>query len=367
MKREKVTPLLKIAITLFAMLLAFSLVQVADARLVQSEEDMTIRDNGLRFLTDVARLNLSSYDIDVQISDTAPVAFAAKQLGFNLTSAESNIRVNFMILDTMLFWFKIYPNKGSPTLIEPASSDILSTAKDTLDRLQAFSAKEYLPTMRSTLDTVTKLENSKATIANFTQEITVSGSSVRISWEPYNNGLSNQQNKLYLEFEDGCLIHYSNWLGIHERGSSDVKISEQEAIQIAMEHARAYSWTQGNETISNVNVLDKPVLTSISLQNRGTNNTLYPLWDIHLPLDKMYPGGVTGFHVLLWADTGEVSSITPIGFGGNPNASPSESTETTAPSTQTGPDYGIAVAITLVAATIISASCLIYKRKRQQN
>jgi len=320
-----------------------------------TEQDKILQDNALRFLTNVAKLNTSSYHVEVFLDDK-PGPNYDKTLKFNFTSGKTKLDVLCLFRDNSLFWCTIYPVTGSPAFTTPESSDVLSTAKGTLDRLQAFSAKEYLPTVRSMLDTVTELRNSKTTISDFTQEIAVSGNTVRISWEPFANGLSNPQNKLLLEFQNGKLTFFYNCLGLFKIGSADVKISEQEAIQIATEHARNYSWEVGNETISNANVLDTPVIANLSLQNRG-NNILYPYWNIWLPLDKIYPGGVTSFHVTIWADTGEVAFIAPIGYGGDPNAVPSESQETTS-------DYSLAIAITLITATAVIVSYLFYKRKR---
>ncbi len=320
-----------------------------------TEQDKILRDNALSFLTNVAKLNTSSYNVEVFV-DNMPGFNYDKTLKFNFSSAESKIDVLCLFKDNSLFWCTIYPVKGPPAFTTPKSSDVLTTARDTLDSLRAFSAKDYLPTMRSMLDSVTELKSSKTTVGNFTQEIAVSGSIVRISWEPFANGLSNPQNKLTLEFKDGNLMFFADYLGMFKIGSTEVKISEQEAIQIAIERARAYSWVQGDETVSNVNVLDSPVIANISLQNRG-DNTLYPFWDIWLPLDKTYPGGVTAFHVGIWADTGKVEYITPIGYYGAPGSVPSESQETSS-------DYSLAIAIALIATTAVIVSYLLYKRKR---
>lgn len=318
-------------------------------------QDKILLDNALSFLTNVAKLNTSSYNVEVFV-DNIPGFNYDKTLKFNFSSAESKIDVLCLFKNNSLFWCTIYPVKGPPAFTTPKSSDVLTTARDVLDSLQAFSAKDYLPTMRSMLDSVTELKSSKTTVGDLTQEIIVSGNVVTISWEPFANGLSHPQNKLILEFQDGYLRFFCDYLDVYKIGSAEVKISEQEAIRIAMEHARAYSWVQDGKTISNANVLDSPVIANISLQNRG-DNTLYPFWDIWLPLDKMYPGGVTAFHVGIWADTGEVEFITPIGYGGFPGAVPSESQETS-------PDYSLAIAITLIAATAAIVSYLFYKRKR---
>jgi hypothetical protein len=357
---------------LLTILLMFLLVSIAKASPPATpspppltEQETILRDTALEFLTDVFRLNTLGYHTEVYVNNRPGPNYDAS-LKFNFTSAESKVEALFLFRDNSLFWCMLSTIKGSPAFITPKASDILDTAKDTLDRLQAFSAKDYLPTMRSMLNSVTELQNSKTSNANFTQEIAVNGNDVTMSWEPFANGLSNQQNKLYLEFKDGNLMFFADYLGTYNIGSAEIKISEQEAIKIAIEHARAYSYMQGDETVSNITVLDSPVIANISLQNRG-NNTLYPLWDIRLPLDKMYPGGVTAFHVSIWADTGEVSYITPIGYGGDPNAVAPESQAATPSPTQVALDHSLAIVAALVAATatvvVIAASVLFIKKR----
>jgi hypothetical protein len=322
-----------------------------------TEQDKLLRDIALSFLTNVATFNISSYSVEVFV-DNNPGPNYDKALNLKFISAESQVDMTCLFREKSLFWCTIYPVKGSPAFTTPKSSDTLSIAKDTLDKLQTFSTKDYLTTLRNMLNTVTELKSSKITTTDFTQEIAVSGSTVTISWEPFNNGLSNPQNKLYLEFENGNLRFFADYLGMFKIGSSEATISEQEAIKIALDHAKAYSWEQDGETVSNVNVLDSPIIANISLQNRG-NNTLYPHWDIWLPLDKMYPGGVTAFHIGIWADTGEVAFISPLGYYGAPNT---DSSETQTP--QATLDYGLSVAIVLIAATIVIASYLFIKRNR---
>ncbi len=320
-----------------------------------SEENKLLQDNALTFLNNVAKLDTTEYNIEVYV-DERPGPNYDKTLKFNFSSAESQIDVLCLIKDNSLFWCTITPIKGSPAFTTE-TSDVLSNAKDALDELQTLSPKSNLASIRSMLNSVAELKNSKTSTADFTQEISVSGNTVRISWEPFANGLSNSQNKLTLEFDNGNLKFFADYLGMFTIGSSEVKISEQEAIQIAIEQVKAFSWVQGNETVSNVTVLNNPVIANLTLQNRG-NATLYPYWDIWLPLDKMYPGGVTAFHVSIWADTGEIAFITPIGS----NNDPTDQVGTT--QQQPTADYNFVLVLTLIAATAIIVGYLFYKRKR---
>jgi hypothetical protein len=322
-------------------------------------EDKILADTALQFLNNVANVNTSSYHI---IANEAHSVLSGKTLKFTLSSSAGILSVIAEFANGRLFWCSILPVKGSPALNQPVSSNILSTAKDTLDRLQAFSTRDYLPTFQSMLNSVTELQDSKTSNANYTQEITVSGSTIRISWEPFVNDLSNPQYRLFLEFRNGNLEYYADYLGIdvYSIGSSEVEISEAQAIQIAIERVRVFSYVQDGETVSDFTILDSLVIANVSLWNRG--NTLYPFWSIKLPLDKEYPGGVTAFQVGIWADTGEVSYFTPIGYYGDLDASESPPPESSA----TLPTGVILYASAVVATIVISVVALALKKRKHQ-
>jgi len=322
-----------------------------------TEQEIILRDKALNFLTSIFMLDISKYNVSEVITSESTLGMFVT---LKLSSDDGKLDVGSIFRNSEIIWCKLYTVEGSPAFINTASSDVLNAAKGTMDRIQAYLAKDYLQDMQSMLDTITELKNSKITTGNITQEIAIDENVVSIKWEHFTNNIRSQQNSLKLEFKNGNLMYYADYLGIYEIGSTDIIISEQKAIQIAIEHARAYSWQAGNETVSNVTVLDSPVITDISLQIRG-NFTKYPLWEIWLPLDKVYPGGITSFHVLIWADNGKVAYITPIGFYGDPTAVPSESQEGTLPA-QAAPEYSLA--IVTAAAIIVILGYLLFRRRR---
>ena len=137
-------------------------------------------------------------------------------------------------------------------------------------------------------------------------------------------------------------------------------------------YASTYSYKQYNETVSNFTILDNYISANISLEVKK-DYTLYSLWRIMLPLDDMYPGGVTAFKVLMWADTGEIGSFTPIGFYGtldddfspNTQQTPLPTAQLTSQQNQgTIPD-SLIIAIALTTASIFIAGYLLcYRRKK---
>ena len=346
---------------LFAMLFMFSFAQMVNVEAATiavplTEQEKILQDNALTFLTDVFELDLARYSITQVTAASAPVPNGV-YIEFKFESSEGKLDVSSEFSNGKLIWCKLYPVKVSPVYTtSKQSSDVINTAKGTLDRIQKFSAKEYLLTMRNMLDTVTELKGSEVTIGDFTQDIEVSENTVKMSWAPFANGLSNPQYKLYLEFKNGHLTQYANYLEIYKIGSSEVNISEAQAIQIATDYAKTFSYTQENDT-----VLDSIAMARISLDKRGSN-TLYPFWSILLPLDEMYPGGVTAFSVGIWGDTGEIAYFTPVGSSGDPNAVPPESPEVP-PSAPIPLEQIVAVVSALMAAVAVTGY-LLYNRKR---
>jgi hypothetical protein len=344
-----------------------------------SEEDKILENDALQFMSDVANINVSSYRIEnlwVRNEAPVPLPFSGKTFHFNLSSTAGLLDVIVEFTNGELFWSSIYSVKGSPIRNLPTSSDFLTTAKDTLAQLEAFSAKDYLPTFQNMLSSITELKDSEVSNANWTQKITTRGNLVSITWEPYANSLSNPQNNLYLEFQNGNLQIFSNYLGLYEIGSSDIKISEAQAIQIAVDHARNFSYVQNGVTVSNFTILEDLSTAKISLGMRG-NNTLYPYWSIMVPLAKEYPGGVTYFRVVMWADTGEITYFSPMGSYGISNSDGSNAIPSSGPQQTTSPTAnapsenrnvlmttGLMIGLAMVAVAIIVAGYLFFKRKK---
>ncbi|MDR0372688.1 MAG: hypothetical protein LBI79_03895 [Nitrososphaerota archaeon] len=284
-----------------------------------SEEDKAIVDNIVTFLDKVFKLDTSKYSIESGRS-RGLVSGVDKSFTIYLSSAESEVDILCDIRDDAIVWCSIYLPKGSPIYTTP-TADILSNAKETLAELTTFAPKSYLPAIQDMLNSVKAIENSTTLTADLTQIIdireVIGEDLVMMSWAPFANGLVYSQNTLSLHFDtSGHLRFFADDFGRFAIGTSEAKVSEQEAIQIAMEQVQAFSWEQDGEVVSNVEIRSDQTLTRLSLQRRNQGDTLYPYWDVYVALDKMYPGGVTAFHVAIWADTGEIDYVKPIGFYG---------------------------------------------------
>ncbi|MBC7130670.1 hypothetical protein H5T51_05565 [Candidatus Bathyarchaeota archaeon] len=141
-------------------------------------------------------------------------------------------------------------------------------------------------------------------------------------WTYTLNGVEAPSKCVAVYFEDGFLKYFIDTWDIYKIGSSTINISEEEAVNIAIEHAKKFSWkvSMGGDNIpievkefKIVGVSETKLVFSNYIEKNQARNgdplTLYPGWHIKLSLDKLYPGNVYGIEVAIWADTGEVHDI----------------------------------------------------------
>jgi len=328
-----------------------------------TEADRNLLNTIMTFLNDVFKLDTSKYNTDLVRVD-GPRNYYDKVFRVYLSSAESDLTISCDIKDNAIIWCKLYPTRGSPIYTTP-SLDVLRSAKATLEDLNAFSPKNYLPTIRNMLNNVEKIKNSTISNADFTQTIDINtvfeseGELVMMSWAPFANGLVHSQNTLSLHFDTaGHLVFFSNGLDIFSIGSFEARVLEQEAIAIAVGLVNDFAYEYYDEIVSNFEIRNEHIETRLSLQRRDMGIVLYPCWDVWVPLAEVYPGGVTAFHAVIWADTGVVEYFTATGFYGDPNDS-----DTMNNSQQSSLDYRIAGVFIVVAVAVITG-CIVYKKKR---
>jgi hypothetical protein len=212
--------------------------------------------------------------------------------------------------------------EGTPILTK-AVNTARNMAKDFLGSYQSLSGDSFYGELSSTLNNVDDSKNSTTTFGNVKLEVTTSENGKTFVWSYTFNGVDAACKCVSLMYKDGFLKYFVDTWDLYKVGSTKVSISEEEAVAIAMERAKAYSWKVGlgNDTveINNFTVtkaMEKRLVfcNSINADNaRGEDRfMLYPMWRIGVGLDKYYPGDVFGIYVDVWADTGEIRDVREI-------------------------------------------------------
>jgi hypothetical protein len=345
-----------------------------------AEESPADLEEVLVFLRDVVQLDMTKYEAHLSTSGVLPwmegLAHTTGQYRIDSSGlgGTSIINVNFAFWDKTLISCSLYEvSQGPPIYSEQPSTD-LRDAASFLQRYQAYTGDTALEKMRNLLDTVNPATNTTTTVDNIKLTVSVTPDETRFVWSTTYNGAD--YNRLILEFENGYLFDFYDDRSFYNVGSTEVNISEEEAVRIALEHVATYSYTYNGTEIAKFNIVEEQIRTKLQVMGKFNALELYPLWTVDLPLDEVYSSGVSYIEVRLWADTGEIIDCEALGYGGGsgfPDDSSADPSASEVPSsTDTPPDNGIPpetamyIAIGLAAVLIpIALATIIYKRKRK--
>jgi hypothetical protein len=268
------------------------------------------KDAALDFLTAVAGVDISKYNIE-KIDVLEPgFGIAEKTVKYSLESDGSKMEVVSNFKDGALVWCKIYRLEGLP-ILTVSSADALDSAKSLLSRYQSVSKAPYLQLMQDSLNTLTELTSITTENANMKLEVHDEANYSQFSWTATVNGIEMPSKQVSLVFYNGTFETFGDYWNCFTVGNTDIKFDIDDAIQIAKEHVQNHSYNIGDIVVNNFTILDDFIVAELTMQDRG-DYVLYPWWEIRLPLDKAYLGSVTEIRVLMWADTGEVTYVEAI-------------------------------------------------------
>ncbi|MGD9130539.1 MAG: hypothetical protein PVH73_03070 [Candidatus Bathyarchaeota archaeon] len=291
-------------------------------------DELTVPEKALAFLEDVAMLDMTRYNATLEINDVSYPnelqGLAQRNVVYILFSDEGELEAAFSFKNES-FAFCSLMTFGSPLYSEPQSKDIVDSAKDFLQRYQTYvgdpdfdGTRDYAEA-RSILDTVDVTENVTETSNHVKLEVISSIDYTAFVWEYVLDGVAFPW--MSLEFNDGLVWGFDDNWRLYSVGSTDLAFSEEEAITLALDYLDEFSWNATTEEGKSVEVTEFGILeeprdvTLVTTRNKEPL-TLYPSWQVTVYLDDVYPGNVNRITLVIWADTGEVISCTPLGGGG---------------------------------------------------
>ena len=328
------------------------------------------------FITDVLMLDTAKYNVSVKVLP-APTQLGAPpqwvHVDYTFRAENSDLLVSFLFKNGCLAICNVYLDKGSPIFRSEMPENLLERAKTILERYEKYCGEEHIKSMREMLFSVKKLQNHTSIRGNMKFSISIEplkyapSNITRIEWVYVENGIEFRQKNVEIKFSNRK-IHLTDQWKIYRVGSAKLKVSKEDAVRIAKEACKNFTYTvaMGNGSkmvVGNFTILDEPLSVSLATDYRGNDYyTLYPFWQVFLCLDKVYPGGITGLRVNIWADTGEVIGICPTGsLAPPPTQNSQEETVDNTPQ-QTYITHTAALAIILAAAT---ATTIILKKKHK--
>ena len=310
----------RLVITVFLLMLLSYSAYASPMPTAQAAE-ATVQEKGIEILNKVVGLNLTKYAINTKEYSMSPYfgVLPQENVDYYLESNGSKVKVFCTFIEGALSILYVSEWEGSPHMTKTAAS-VLEKAKNFLSNYQNYSGNSFYGELAAMLDEVDASKDVTAAFGNVKLEVTNSGGYKIFKWSYTLNGVNAACKCVALGYKNGFLEYFIDKWDLYKIGSTDINLSEEKAIAIAMEAAKAHSWkvVSGNDTveINDFNVTKAIVkrlgfCSSFNADNpRGEDLlTLYPMWRIGVGLDKFYPGNVYGIYVDVWADTKEIRYI----------------------------------------------------------
>ena len=266
-------------------------------------------DSAVNFLKDVAQIDVSQYEATLlsdNVEHRTDLGVVEEILQYSLVSDQGTADVVFRFRDNKLSRYQLNLFEGPLIFAQPQPNDMLDATRNLLERFKAYSDVSYLKTMDDILSSINEIKNMEVTEGNIKLKISLSGNNVVILWLYTENGVDFSAKSLRFVFENRLLKEVTDGWFLFTAGSTEVDISKEEAINIAKDYVKSFTWEYGGTIVSDFVVVDDPVSAEFAPHPREEPLVLVPFWFVTLYLDKVYPGEVNRIGVGLWGDTGEV-------------------------------------------------------------
>ncbi|MHC3128481.1 MAG: winged helix-turn-helix transcriptional regulator [Candidatus Bathyarchaeota archaeon] len=271
------------------------------------------------FLRDVVHLDLTKYAA-TQEGNTVEYrsdlgGIVEEIMKYSLTNASSKVDVTLRFRNASLSRYSLQVLEGTPYYSQLQPTKLIDAAKGILERYHEYSRNSHLQAMRNMLETVNETGDFETTSGNM-KLIRASGrTTIKIEFVYTTHNIDFQAKSVVLIFDNyGFLLSLSDNWSLFRVGSTEVNISKEEAINIAMEYAKNCTWTVNGETISNFTLVTGSATAELWPHSREDPLALIPYWYVTIPLDRIYPERVDRIAVGLWADTGEFSICQPLSW-----------------------------------------------------
>jgi hypothetical protein len=302
-------------------------------------EVITSTEKGLNIINQVTGFNLTKYNANItldaagsylDILPTENIRYALTGLGNTIEIQDTFVNGKLLMMtvleDSRQSQIITLPKEIATKININMSYVLVQMAKSYLLNYRNYSANSFYGQLASTLTTADPAKNSTEIIGNikFETKTIIENStldnSTTFTWSYIANGVEARCKSVSLSYKNGFLYRFFDSWDLYPVGSTIINLSKQQAENIAMEKAKAYSWTIGSgdqaHVINNFNVT-KPMFAQLVFcpacegPNARSSNplTLYPMWSIGVGLDKYYPENIYGIYVTIWADTGQVRTI----------------------------------------------------------
>ncbi len=358
--------LTKIFAVLFAVLIATSLSVLPTPVIGQTT---TAQEKAIDFIENMLPIDLSKYNIklvnDYTTEDVLSNGVTRKQnsVTYELTAENRELRISFVF------------ERGSMTLcfLSTVEGQVITNTQynNPVDATKAFLEKHQtytnidsknliamLENVDINKDSIITTENTKLTIKN---DYWLDRYQTTFTWVQVINSV--EYPGISLEFDkEGNFLSIYDTRALYKIGDTSVNISLEQAVDIAIENLKSYSYAMPDGSIvKDFKVSKDAVMVSLEVSPIDyVNYELRPYYDVRLYLDEVYPGNVFGITAFIWANNGEIISYSNMASGGIDNL---DNTNTTA---LTSNSNTLILGISIVAIMAVAATGILVAKKRSK-
>lgn len=270
-------------------------------------------NRALEFIKDVAQVDLTRYQTTL-ISYTIEYrddlgGILEETQKYALVSSESKIDIVLRFRDNHFSRYQLYIDEGTPIYTQPQPTQVIAATKSVLERYKEYSNDTYLEDMSRLMAAVDESEDSGVTF-NQTKLVASNNVGNKEAMLLYTeSGVDFSAKSLRTVFTNNLLTELTDGWFLLTVGSTQVNISQEQAVQIAKDYVKGFDGKAIGIELSNVTVLETPVSVQFVPHPRDQFLSLIPYWYIILQLDTAYPNEINRISIGVWADTGEVANI----------------------------------------------------------
>jgi hypothetical protein len=290
--------------------------QIRGQGVIYATSNLTAKDYALSILEHVGGMNLSSSPIELLGGSSNILDPGSRHLSTDIRVAisENNRSLNFLfVFIDDKFWTLDLDLAPVELFGDKTLNDSLSIAKKAVESYREVVNASYCDEFAEMISTALHsqcltVENDDALlqishVENCTTQLDYR-ECTQLQWFKKIKGQCTGGQSVGMSIsKNGRVTMLMDNLATFYVATTDINVSEAEAINITMPYAQAYAETHGQRVIwTNATLEWRRDLDS----SRGDDLAIYPSWRVELSYDKTNNESVFGYWAQIWADTGQI-------------------------------------------------------------
>ncbi|MBN1244291.1 hypothetical protein JXA31_01705 [Candidatus Bathyarchaeota archaeon] len=264
-----------------------------------------IEDLASEFIQNGLPIDISKYEMTL----TPHASLYASAVECTLKSEQSVLNVNCYFQNNTLCGCNLYLKNGF-IIYDKQYANLTDAAIGFLEKYQSYIKRDSTELI-NVLRNVDTNKNSTAIKGNIKLTVITKEDNVteytRFGWTWTVEGVDYPM--MGVSFKNGAFYGFTDNRGLYTIGDTTVNTSKEQAINAAIEYVKTYSYVLSDGSlISGFNVDENRAVAKLTCAIRNSS-VLYPMWNVVLFLDHVYPGSVNAFSIAVWAKSGEVFNI----------------------------------------------------------